>query len=305
MGICDEISFEGRRVTRLVSGGTEVWVDTENGFTVLRIASDGIDLILYDPERRAAGRTYAVPILYPTPNRVRDGTFTFAGRAYAARMHGIVTGRAFTVMDRRTSEGGASVTAETEFRPDAADWNLFPWTSTLSVTIEVTEGCVQWNYAVRNSDDRPLPFGFALHPFFLRHGKTIVRLSASSVMEADEDKLPTGRLLSVEGTSFDLRCGLDAEGIDLDHVYFDEGPIAAELSFPEIGRSISLSASPDFNHAVVFTPKGKNFVCVENQTCSTDAHNLDAAGYRSVANLITVPPGGERSGWVRFRLFCA
>lgn len=302
MGICDEISFEGRRVTRLLSGGTEVWVDPENGFTVLRIASDGIDLILYDPERRAAGRTYAVPILYPTPNRVRGDRFSFAGKDYPARMHGIVTARAFAVVDRREFEAGASVTAETEFSPEAADWNLFPWRSTLSVRIELTEGCLLWRYAVRNNDDRPLPFGFALHPFFIRHGKTIVRLSAASVMEADEGKLPTGRLLPVEDTPFDLRLGVDAEYIDLDHVYFDERPIVAELSFPEIGRSISLSASPDFNHAVVYTPRGRNFVCVENQTCSTDAHNLDAAGYSREANLITVPAGGERSGWVRLQV---
>ncbi|HCI79178.1 MAG TPA: aldose epimerase, partial [Ktedonobacter sp.] len=56
-----------------------------------------------------------------------------------------------------------------------------------------------------------MPFGFALHPYFSTlSGKrnTVVSIPASYVMEADEQLLPTGRLLDVRGimyAMFDLR----------------------------------------------------------------------------------------------------
>jgi galactose mutarotase-like enzyme len=53
-----------------------------------------------------------------------------------------------------------------------------------------------------------------------------------------------------------------------------------------------------FNGAVYpFTPP-KDFYCFENQTCSTDAHNLYEAGFRDASHLQIVAPGGSMQGTV-------
>jgi len=304
---CGDIFFEGRKIVRLSDGnGTEAWIDPDNGMNVVRLLHGGRDLVLYDPERRAAGRTYAVPVLYPTPNRVRDDTFSFRGSEYPARMHGLAYTRPFAVVDRRASDvlpsASASVTGLAEFRPHDAGFALFPWNSTLTVKIELAAGNLNWTYEVRNEDEKTLPYGFALHPFFIRHGRTRIRLSAAYVMEAGDDKLPTGALVPVAGTRYDLRSGSDAAPLDLDDVYFDDRQaIVSELIFPDLPFRLVLTASEEFNHAVVYTPSGKPFVCIENQTCSTDAHNMHEAGFIRESNLILVPPGGTKRGWINMR----
>ena len=53
-------------------------------------------------------------------------------------------------------------------------------------------------------------------------------------------------------------------------------------------------------HIPRYTPRGERFFCLENQTCSTDAHNLFARGFVDVAGLKTVAPGATRQGAVRY-----
>lgn len=305
MPSAEDIEFDGRPAVLLrADGGAEAVVDPGSGLNVSRLSADGRDLIRYDPVRRSEGRTYAVPILYPTPNRVRCGRFSFGGSEYSASMHGVAYRSPFSVADRGVSGSSAFLTGELDFAPGTPAFGRFPWNSVLSVTVALSPGKIRWSYRVRNRDRKPLPYGFALHPFFLRHGRTVLSVSASAVMESDAEKLPTGRIIPVAGTRFDLRSGADASGIDLDEVYFDEAPIVSNIDYPDIGLSLTLTASPEFTHVVAYSPAGRDFLCVENQTCSTDAHNLAAAGRAREANLLEVPPGEEREGWVeaRFRI---
>ena len=103
---------------------------------------------------------------------------------------------------------------------------------------------MRWDFCVENSGDRPLPYGLALHPFFLRHG-------------ADR---------------------------------FDGG-----------AGDLGLYASPEFARLVVYTPANAPWFCLENQTSSTDCHNLYAAGLQNAANLQLVAPGQCHRTWVEFR----
>jgi aldose 1-epimerase len=61
---------------------------------------------------------------------------------------------------------------------------------------------------------------------------------------------------------------------------------------------VRLSGSAAFTHLVVFTPPDRPFFCIENQTSSTDAHNLWADGKREESHLLVVPPGKASSGHV-------
>ena len=49
---------------------------------------------------------------------------------------------------------------------------------------------------------------------------------------------------------------------------------------------------------VVYTPPGRPFFCMENQTCSTDAHNLYSKGLEKEAHLLIAGQGKKVSGWV-------
>ena len=103
------------------------------------------------------------------------------------------------------------------------------------------------------------------------------------------------------GTPCDLRRPVAVGSLDLDHV-FTGLPAGqhARVEYRGLGLAVRLEATPDFSHLVLYTPRGEGFFCLENQTCSTDAHNLYDRGFRSESGLKTVPPGQSRSGSVTY-----
>jgi len=89
--------------------------------------------------------------------------------------------------------------------------------------------------------------------------------------------------------------------IDLDDVYWKlNSKQKAIIEYRTLGRKMELVASDDFSYMVVFTPRDRPCFCLENQTCSTDAHNLYAAGLKEISGLILLPPGDVHEGWIRF-----
>jgi len=65
------------------------------------------------------------------------------------------------------------------------------------------------------------------------------------------------------------------------------------------GLQVLQRCDPVFREVVVYTPPGRNAVCLEPYTCATDAINLEqqgiAAGWR------TLEPGGEFRTWIEIR----
>src|SRR5262245_20538858 len=117
-----------------------------------------------------------IPILFPFPNRIRDGRFTWAGRDYQLpkndssgcnAIHGFTPRSKFQVHSHDGDSNSCFVWLECRGRDCLenvhsqwpADWHLnwywilYPHRLDISVVL-------------RNTDDRPLPFGMGLHPYF-------------------------------------------------------------------------------------------------------------------------------------------
>ncbi len=251
------------------------------------------------------------PILYPTPNRIRNGRFTFEGREFRFRddgkthIHGLVIRAPWKSDPPRLEKGGVAVRMWIDFEPGAPHYERFPFRHRLSVDFLLGARAVRITFTVDNRDGQKLPFGFALHPYFRILGEregTFLRVPARSRMEATPDLLPTGKLLSLDGAPFDLRRPRSLSELDLDDVFWGVTPAEAPgYEARDAGIRVDLPASEHFTHMVVYTPKGKPFFCMENQTCSTDAHNLHAKGLSEEAHLLVVEPGKSMSGWVEYR----
>ncbi len=302
----------GWSVYTLRQGDTTVQVVPEAGCNVFSIQVNGTEYMRV-PEQLALlrGVAYGTPILYPTPNRVRDAVFHFRGQEFRFPpnngrnfIHGLVHSVPWQVTDLGNSAEQAWLQAETSFRPEQPGWQSFPRQHVLRVKVTVNAGRVRWTYEVDNrSGQAAVPFGFGLHPYFVYQGaraQTCLQVPASHWMEA-QDLLPTGRLIPLDGSPYDLRQPTSLANRSLDDVYFgvsSERP--ARIEFRDVGRQVTLQASTEFNHLVVFTPD-QPFFCVENQTCSTDAHNLADAGRNGVAHLLVCPSGETLKGWVEYR----
>lgn len=321
-GIRKRVDLEnGWPVFELAQGDLVVEVVPDAGCNVRSIRYRGRELLRQAPSlAELRGTRYGVPVLYPTPNRVRDARFTFDGRTYAFEpnkgpnfIHGLVKGESWEVAESRQlldrsgmGESACELECRFVFAPGRPVYALFPHPHVLSLTVRVSPSSVRWTYRVDNSRGATrVPFGFGLHPWFRYQGpraRTYLTVPATHWMEAIE-LLPTGRLVDLAETAIDIRTARSLDGLVVDDVYFGMTPDRpAQIEHRAAGLSVELAATEDFTHAVVFTPADIDAFCVENQTCSTDAHNLHALGLERASHLLIAEPGEVRSGSVELRL---
>jgi aldose 1-epimerase len=215
-----------------------------------------------------------------------------------------VHSEAFEVDSIANDDEHAAITCSLTFKPGMRRYELFPFEHVFRMTITVREGAVSWTYEVDNKSGRNLPFGVAFHPYVIYQNSredTYLQVPAESLMESTE-QLPSGKLLSLEGHPLDARQPRSLEGFNSDDVFFGmKTDKPARVEFREVQHGITFVASPEFTHLVVWTPD-QGYFGIENQTCSTDAHNLAARGMNEVAHLQICPAGEQRTGTVEYQL---
>ena len=287
----------------------EARVVAEAGSNLYSLKIGGIELLVQPTEwGTTPSLRYGFPVLFPTPNRVRDSKFTFDGQTYAFPanerthyIHGLVHKLSWKAGAASADSKSASMETYLDWDSSQPDFKLFPIKHRLSLRFTLDARGVKLAFTVDNQDTKRLPFGFAFHPWFQILGtraETYLRVPAQKHMEA-EGLLPTGKLADLAGTPYDLREPVSLEALKLDDVYWGLTPDRIpRYQLRDKGIKVSLGGSPEFTHMVVYTPPGKPFFCMENQTCSTDAHNLYAKGLENEAHLLIAEKGKKVSGWV-------
>lgn len=267
----------------------------------------GVRRPVLEPIGIAELRTFSggrgIPILFPFPNRIRDGRYSFAGQDFTAEpaRHGFVRDKAWTVEE--LGVGAESAFLRSSLRAaDCGDAILgqFPFPFRLEVTYTLRGATLEMATLVVNEGERPMPWGFGIHPYFRKPAGGSLEVPAEWRWEL-EDFLPTGRRLPVEGP-YDLhRAAL--EGLAVDDVFsgLSPGEVSCRLSDPENGvATVIRFRGDDFPNVVVFTPPApREAICIEPQTCPTDAFNLAARGVPG-AGMRVLAPGA--SAWLRLSL---
>ena len=114
--------------------------------------------------------------------------------------------------------------------------------------------------------------------------------------------ISNGRLVAVDNTPEDVRTPTPVGRLNLDHVYMNILPgQLATVDYTTLGFKVVLTPTVEFTHIVIWTGH-PNAVCIENQTCSTDAHNLFAAGFTKESHLLTVAGGATSSGTISYEI---
>ncbi len=256
-------------------------------------------------------------MLFPFPNRIRDGRFTWQGRDYALpcndpaqknAIHGFACRVPWRVIDQGADDRGAWVTGEFRCSLDApASRPFWPADHQLRLTIRLGQGTLRLTAEVHNPDTVPLPFGLGYHPYFRvpfagpgsPDGCT-VEVPAREFWEL-KDNLPTGRRLPIDPARDlnghrrlgelaldDVLTGLPARAPRLDGLLE-----RAAVWGAAVGGPLRLFCAPAFRELVVFNPPHRQAFCVEPYTCTTDAVNLQQRG--SDAGWLVLEPGGSWS----------
>jgi aldose 1-epimerase len=269
------------------------------------------DIIYHEPKLlRHCGFTGNF-ILFPTPNRVKNFTYIWKGkpivlkkRGKIVELHGLVFTEPWNYTTPEIKKDCVTLTTSIAITRTSFLFTAFPFPCTLTLTYALYANRVRMTYTVKNQSGEPLPFGFGFHPYFGRlsgNQKTFITVPARSWMESPSDTLlPTGKLIPVTGKPYDVRKTTPVGKLDLDHVYTNLTPGKyATIDYRTLGFKVLLKPTKDFTHMVVYTGH-KKAVCIENQTCSTDAHNLWDRGLRKESHLIVIPTGQSYTGHVDY-----
>lgn len=255
-----------------------------------------------------------IPILFPYPNRIRAGKYSWDGTDYELPESLVaydgagnaIHGFCLDVPWRVAEQSESSVTGVFCLSQDAPDrLPLWPADAVISIRYSVAGSCLRADIEVSNPSDVPLPWGFGTHAYFRlpltdaggAEGCTVY--APVSCKWELEDCLPTGRILEPpEGQRLNTEPSFD--GLKLDDVYTtvsaEDGVVTCRLRDRQSGLQVVQRCDDSFREIVAFTPPWTSAVCLEPYTCTTDAINLQQNG--TDAGWQVLAPGGKWSGWI-------
>lgn len=238
------------------------------------------------------------PVLFPFPNRIRDGRFAFGGKPYQLpanngpnAIHGFAIDAPWDVVEHAVKPEGATIAGRFQISKHAprmlANW---PTDAVLQLRYTLKGRMLTLDATVSNPTADPLPWGFGIHPYFHLPfppsedlDQTAIVLPASKYWVLDQF-LPTGEIRSVDAR-LDFREGQPIRGLKLDDVLTGlthdptHGQTVARLIDKARKAEFQLGCDRSIRELVVYTPPDSpGVISVEPYTQTTDAINLQPKG---------------------------
>jgi galactose mutarotase-like enzyme len=245
----------GGMVTRFVVGDTNVlYLDVDS---------------LRDPTKNVRG---GIPVLFPIAGRLADDRYLHGGAAYTMKQHGFARNLPWTIVDQATDGGARLGLALT---PNMQTRAQFPFEFGLAITYVLAEGRLTLQVRVTNLGDAEMPLASGLHPYFQLADRS--KRAARVVTDA------TQAFDNVAGNIVTLREPIDLSADVVDLHILDHWPRTVRLTRPD-DRDLELALGVPDRVLVVWTERGRDFVCLEPWAARGNAFNTGGA--------VQVPPGG-------------
>lgn len=240
----------------------------------------GIEVIdgFQSDEDISSDKYYKSALLFPFPNRLKDGAFSLNGHTFnfpineKARnnaIHGFIADKAFEIVSVRTGKDEAEI--KLKYSQDST-LDYYPFQFEFLITyILKNPGTFSIAIEVKNTGQRSMPFGLGWHPYFTLPGWDNVELKVSKVsqVELDDRALPSGKIAEYNAlTNFK---GVKKLKLDDCFSLKDKERNIATLKNGVIGLDIwrDINTIP---YLQIYTPH-KNCVAIEPMTCNVDALN--------------------------------
>ncbi len=314
--------LDGIDVTRLSDARrrTEVTIVPGIGNTAFEMKVEGKN-VLWFPEMRlgewkTAQVTSAIPLLWPWANRLDGEAFWANGRQYRLNpglgnlrrdqaglpIHGVLYfSDAWQVSSVSAGRDSAQAVSRLEFwrKPDLMA--QFPFAHTLTMTHRLSGGVLEVELRIENHAQEPMPVAVGFHPFFRIHdsprAEWRLHIPARTQYELDARMIPTGKTLPAAYADPQPIGSLTMDDELTDLIRGPDGRAAFWVAGKH--ERITVEFGPRYTVATVFTPPGKEAVCIEPMAAITNAFNLAHRGiYKEMQS---IPPGGEwkESFWIR------
>jgi aldose 1-epimerase len=251
----------------LRTGRLAVDLAPASGGAIARFAADDVDVLrpmtAADIESGQGNNGSAYPLV-PFSNRIKDGSLLFEGETFHLKrnwpgvnhpMHGDGWSHAWQVV--RSDAHAAEIAYEHERADKEGGW---PFRYRARQSYRLDEDRLTVTLALDNLEERPVPAGLGLHPFFVRDADSELQCRTEAVWRTDAEVLPIARI--VVPPAFDFSRPRNVNEVTLDNG-FDGWDGRATIRWPRRKLRLDLEASTTFRHVVIYVPPGRPYFCVE------------------------------------------
>ena len=261
--------------------GTRAVILPEKGATVVSLQSGAEEYLYRDYENLASAERprCGIPFLFPIFGRLKDGKYRYNGREYAMAIHGFGHTSCWQVAEH-TADSLRLVLVANE-----STLAQYPFRFRVTLIFTMDAGGLTIRQVYENLDDKPMPYNYGFHPYFLA--------------EKPEDF----RVETAADTFFDFASGGSAFGHGQVRLMIPEGAPEAGAAFMGVRgptvlcndgekKCLTMTFDRSFHTHVLWAQAGKHFLCVE--PVNGTANGLNTGEYLLLA------PGEIKEAFVRF-----
>lgn len=238
-----------------------------------------------DPATMTSPRPSGSFPLVPYSNRLGYRRFRWKGHEHTTQpnfgdnphsLHGVGWLRPWEIV----SSNALELVLRYRHTPDA-DW---PFAFEASQYITLTPQAMHIEMVVVNTGDVAQPVGLGWHPYFPKRARSRLHVELSDRWDSDATQLPVRKV---------AQPGIDS---DIAHLDFDNGFDGWKGAARIRDERFSLQLTSSLDRLVVYTPKDKDYFCVEPVSHVSNAiHMADPLGH----GLRSLGPGERTSAWMQ------
>ena len=248
----------------------------EAGASLSYLKHNGTDILRSaEPDEKEANQTALFPML-PYASFIQGGHFPYFGITRKVEknspfskypLHGDVWRSKLSV--KTQSENAVTLSYQHDKKAG------FPFSYTAEVSYILKENILTIDLTLQNNSILPMPFGMGIHPFFKRDPDTQICFEASKIWFRGDDPILGHPYTTPQNLDFKSPKNVPANGTNIS---FGSWNGKATISYPNKNLIIDILADNTFRHLILFSPKGKDFFCLEPTTNTPDAFNLASQG---------------------------
>ncbi|MBV6647393.1 MAG: hypothetical protein KI790_18185 [Cyclobacteriaceae bacterium] len=218
-------------------------------------------------------------LLFPFPNRLEGGLYTYGDQEYQFpinepernnAIHGFLKDREFTLKDNSISGDTAELIFSYEY--DGSE-PFYPFAFTFEVSYKYSPTQLETSFHVKNTGDGSMPFGFGWHPYFTIKKEKVDDMKLSfrkcDLVEVNENMIPTGQKMPY--SQFDAYHLIGKEELD---TCFDMGKqYVVNLKSYTKHQKLKISTSKSFTFLQLYIPPDRKTIAVEPMTCNVNVFN--------------------------------
>lgn len=254
------------------------------GANLLDLKFDNVSILdgYQTPEELVANKWSKNIILFPFPNRLKDGQYTHEGITYQFyinnadtqnAIHGFSKDVEMLVESTFTDSHHGIITCA--YHHDGTH-KAYPFKFKFTITFVLRGSEFEIEMQFINLEDKPIPVGLGWHPYFHMAEKSndvSLQMPNSQLIIVDERMLPTGKKQAYDAFS-DLK-KIDATFLDNGFYLTDQTKNAEVILESELGKLTywQETGKGKWNFVQIFTPPHRHSIAIEPMTCNIDAFN--------------------------------